>query len=170
LPANLLESELFGHEKGAFTGAIATRIGAFEEASSGTVFLDEISEMPLELQSKLLGVLENHEIRRLGSTIQRPADVRVIAATNRDLRTEVSRRQFREVPYYRIAVVKITLPPLRERLDDLPFLVEGLLVRAFAWAHGHVQRGDRSHHDRRALAILARRSLAGQHPRAEKSA
>jgi DNA-binding NtrC family response regulator len=129
IPANLLESELFGHEKGAYTGAAMSRIGAFEEASGGTIFLDEIGEMPPELQPKLLSVLENREIRRLGSNAQRPVDLRVVAATNRDLRAEVNAGRFREDLYYRIAVVKIALPPLRQRPDDLPGLASTLLAQ-----------------------------------------
>lgn len=128
IPMHLLESELFGHEKGAFTGAENRRKGIFEEASGGTLFLDEIGELPYELQSKLLGVLENKSIRRVGSHVQLPVDVRVIAATNRDLRAEVNAERFREDLYYRLAVIRIQMPPLRERLEDLPVLAEQLLV------------------------------------------
>jgi DNA-binding NtrC family response regulator len=127
IPANLLESELFGHEKGSFTGADARRIGAFEEASGGTLFLDEIGELPLEMQAKLLRAIENREIRRIGTNQFRPIDVRVIAATNRDLRGEVNAGQFRSDLYYRLAVVKITLPPLRERPDDIQALATQIL-------------------------------------------
>ncbi|MEM9491524.1 MAG: sigma 54-interacting transcriptional regulator [Myxococcota bacterium] len=126
---NLIASELFGHERGAFTGAHTMRIGAFEEASGGTVFLDEIGEMPVELQSKLLSVLENREIRRLGSNTARPVDVRIIAATNRDLRAEVNAGRFREDLYYRLAVVNVKMPPLRQRLEDLPDLARRLFER-----------------------------------------
>jgi len=129
LPGNLLESELFGHEKGAFTGAYGRRVGAFEEADGGTLFLDEIGELPLDLQTKLLGVLENREIRRLGSNRGQTVNVRVIAATNRDLRAEVNIGRFREDLYYRLSVIDIELPPLRERVDDLPALAESLLQR-----------------------------------------
>jgi two-component system response regulator GlrR len=129
LPGTLLESELFGHEKGAFTGAYGKRIGAFEEAHGGTLFLDEIGELPLELQAKLLGVLENREIRRIGSNQSRPVNVRVIAATNRDLRRAVNTGRFREDLYYRLAVVSIEVPPLRERQDDLRALAETLLAQ-----------------------------------------
>jgi len=127
IPPTLLESELFGHEKGSFTGAHGQRIGAFEEADGGTVFLDEIGEIPLDLQPKLLRVLERKTIRRVGSNRQIPVDVRIIAATHRSLQKEVNEGSFRADLYYRLAVVKVELPPLRERLEDLPQLVETLL-------------------------------------------
>lgn len=124
---NLIESELFGHEKGSFTGAIRSRRGAFEEANGGTIFLDEIGELTLDLQPKLLRALESREIRRVGANIPVPIDVRVICATNRNLRKEVSEGRFREDLYYRLSVVKISLPPLRERPDDIPLIVEKFL-------------------------------------------
>jgi DNA-binding NtrC family response regulator len=127
LPPNLLESELFGHEKGAFTGAVNRRVGVFEEARGGTVFLDEIGEVPLELQPKLLRVLEAREIKRLGTNTQTPVDVRIICATNRDLRGEVNAGRFRSDLYFRVAVVKIPLPPLRQRSEDIPLIVDKLL-------------------------------------------
>ncbi len=128
IPANLLESELFGHEKGAFTGADTRRVGVFEEARGGTVFLDEVGELPTELQPKLLRVLEAREIRRLGTNAYLPVDVRVIAATNRDLRAEVNAGRFRPDLYFRLAVVKITVPPLRQRSEDIPAIAEKMLA------------------------------------------
>jgi transcriptional regulator with GAF, ATPase, and Fis domain len=127
IPADLLESELFGHERGAFTGAHALRPGAFELADGGTVFLDEIGELAPELQPRLLRVLERREIKRVGAGHFQSVDVRVVAASNRDLAAEVNAHRFRPDLYYRLAVLGITLPPLRERLDDLPRLVDHLL-------------------------------------------
>lgn len=124
LPANLIESELFGHEKGAFTGATERRSGKFELAHGGTIFLDEIGEMPIELQSKLLRVLQEREIERLGGKGTVPTDVRVIAATNRKLEEEVAQGRFRLDLYYRLSVFPITLPALRERPEDIPLLAD----------------------------------------------
>ncbi|TFE69776.1 Fis family transcriptional regulator [Methylacidiphilum sp. Yel] len=129
IPENLLESELFGHERGSFTGAMAQRIGKFEQGDGGTVFLDEIGEMPITTQAKILRVLQEGEFCRLGSNEPIKTDVRIIAATNKDLAAAVAKREFRADLYYRLNVVKLTLPPLRERVEDIPALVDHFLAK-----------------------------------------
>ena len=127
-PPNLLASELFGHERGAFTGADVARAGAFERAAGGTVFLDEIGDLDLELQPQLLRVLETKTVQRIGSATRIPVDVRVIAATHRDLRADVNARRFRSDLYYRLAVLEVRMPALRERAEDIPLIVDSLLA------------------------------------------
>jgi transcriptional regulator with PAS, ATPase and Fis domain len=127
IPANLLETELFGFEAGAFTGATAQRIGAFEAAHGGTLLLDEIGELALDLQPKLLRAIERREIQRIGGTQRISVDVRIIAATNRNLKAEVNARRFRSDLYFRLAVLVVSLPPLRDRAPDLPLLVDAIL-------------------------------------------
>jgi two-component system response regulator AtoC len=129
IPENLLESELFGHEKGAFTGAVQTRIGRFESAHGGTIFLDEIGELSLGLQVKLLRVLQERSFERVGGTKTIDVDVRVVAATNQDLEEAVRQKRFREDLYYRLNVIPVTIPPLRERRSDIPQLVNHFLAK-----------------------------------------
>jgi len=124
LPANLIESELFGHEKGSFTGSVSKHLGRFEIANGATLFLDEIGELPLELQAKLLRVLQDGEFERVGSSHTIKVDVRIIAATNRNLQEEVRNGRFREDLWYRLNIFPVTMPPLRDRLDDIPLLVD----------------------------------------------
>jgi len=128
IPSDLLENELFGHERGAFTGAIARSVGRFELADKGTLFLDEIGDIPLELQSKLLRVLQEQEFERLGSTYTQRVNVRLVAATNRDLTQMVSEKEFRMDLYFRLNVFPIGIPPLRERREDIPLLVESFVA------------------------------------------
>jgi DNA-binding NtrC family response regulator len=139
LPENLLESELFGHEKGAFTDAARSKPGLFETAHHGTLFLDEIAELALPLQSKLLRAIQERQIRRVGGTTQIDVDVRLVSATNRNLRDAVAERHFREELYYRVNVIAIELPPLRERAGDVRLLVQAFLKR---YGQGRVPRID----------------------------
>lgn len=145
LPENLIESELFGYEKGSFTGAANTKKGMFEMAEEGTIFLDEIGEMPVSLQAKLLGVLDDKTFRRIGGTTLLHAQVRVIAATSVDLETAIRNKKFREDLYYRLGVIKIHLPPLRNRKDDIPALCNHLIAsvakgRQVRLAEGEVEK------------------------------
>ncbi|MEZ4370815.1 MAG: sigma 54-interacting transcriptional regulator [Polyangiaceae bacterium] len=132
VPRELAESELFGHRRGAFSGAVSDRAGAFMQANGGTIFLDELGELPLELQPKLLRVLETGDVRAVGDDNMRHSDVRVVAATNRDLRAEVRRGRFREDLLYRLEVVKVRLPPLRERVEDIAEIVHELVGHELA--------------------------------------
>lgn len=138
VPQHLLESELFGHVKGAFTGAISDRVGAFEEAAGGTLFIDEIGELSLDLQPKLLRALETREIKPVGANKRARTNVRIVAATNRNLEKEVAAGNFREDLYFRLAVIKVELPPLRKRVEDIPVLIDHFM-RQFATPGGPTQ-------------------------------
>jgi two-component system, NtrC family, response regulator HydG len=140
LPESILESELFGHEQGAFTGAAARRIGKFEYANGGTLFLDEVGEMPMETQIKLLRVLEDRRITRLGSNEEKTINVRLVAATNADLKEMMEKGEFRSDLFYRISVVKIYLPPLRDRREDIPLLIDHFL-KELCQRHGREVEG-----------------------------
>jgi len=140
IPENLLESELFGHVRGAFTGAVANKAGRFQAANGGTLFLDEIGEMPLALQVKLLRALQERVVTRVGDTHAEPVDIRVLAATNRDLEVEIKGGRFREDLYYRLNVVQIHLPPLRDRGDDIVVLARYMVGR-YAPDYGNQVRG-----------------------------
>jgi transcriptional regulator with PAS, ATPase and Fis domain len=155
IPSTLAESVLFGHERGAFTGASERRVGIFEAAEGGTVFLDEVGELPVELQPKLLRVLERREVVRVGSTTPRPVQVRVLSATWRDLRQMINQGRFREDLYYRLAQARVTIPPLKERADDIPLLVYHFLQRLPASTQGARAISQE------ALAELVRREYAG---------
>lgn len=150
--ANLAESELLGHERGAFTGAVAAHAGAFERAHGGTLFLDEIGELPLDLQTRLLRLLGNNSVRRVGGTQDRPFDVRIVAATNRDLQIEVAAGRFRRDLYFRLAAAVVQVPALRDRAEDIPVLAARLLEDL---GHAEVQIAPE------ALRMLAERSWRG---------
>jgi sigma-54 specific flagellar transcriptional regulator A len=155
IPADLLESELFGHEKGAFTGALSTRVGRFEFAEGGTLFLDEIGDMSLQMQVKLLRVLQERSFERVGSNRTIRCNVRIIAATHRDLDTAIGAGRFREDLFYRLNVFPIQMPPLRERLEDLPVLIEHLVQRQGQIAGRHIRL------DKEAMNCLARNPWPG---------
>jgi len=142
LPENLLESELFGHKKGAFTGAVADKRGLFEEANLGTIFLDEVNSMAPQLQTKLLRVLQEREVRRVGDNKSSPVNVRVVGATNEALLPKLKDGTFREDLYYRLAVIPIEIPPLRERLEDVPLLVNHFLQKQASGATGETKKID----------------------------
>jgi DNA-binding NtrC family response regulator len=152
----LFESELFGHVKGAFTGADSNKVGLFEYAHGGTLFLDEIGDMPLATQAKLLRVLQNREVQRVGSLTARPVDVRVVAATNHDLRTQIAEKRFREDLYYRLSMVEIKTPALAERKEDLP-----LLQRFFIQRYAAQYRKPVASMTSRAQILLARHNWPG---------
>jgi DNA-binding NtrC family response regulator len=153
IPENLMESELFGYEKGAFTGAVGTKPGKFEQADTGTVFLDEIGDVPAAIQVKLLRILQEREFERLGSNVTRHIDVRVIAATNQDLRAALEQGTFREDLYYRLNVVPLNIPPLRDRKQDIPFLANHFLRKLAPDAAGQVE----------SISDAAMEKLAGYH-------
>ena len=156
IPEHLLESELFGHERGAFTGAVASRIGRFERADGGTIFLDEVVEMSLPLQVKLLRVLQERSFERVGGNRTIHVDIRVIAATNRSLQQAVANKQFRDDLYYRLNVIPIDIPPLRDRVSDIPMLVDHCLAK-----FRHAQRSDVAGVSLEAIRILEQYSWPG---------
>ncbi|MEM9444235.1 MAG: sigma-54 dependent transcriptional regulator [Verrucomicrobiota bacterium] len=156
IPENLLESELFGHEKGSFTGAVSQRIGKFEQCDGGSLFLDEIGEMPMPIQSKLLRVLQDGEFTRVGGNQTFKTDVRIIAATNRNLWQAVQKKEFREDLYYRLNVVTIKLPPLKNRVEDLPSLVSYFINK---WRHRN--NSGASHISQEALEIISNYNWPG---------
>ncbi len=153
IPTGLLESELFGHERGAFTGAISQKIGRLELADKGSLFLDEVGDIPLEIQPKLLRALQEREFERLGSTVTKKVSVRLVAATNRDLEKMIADREFRSDLYYRLNVFPIRIPPLRERPEDIP-----LLVRYFVQKYGR-----RMEKQIESIPVAAMKKLAGWH-------
>ena len=164
IPETLLESEFFGHERGAFTGASAARIGRLEVADGGTLFLDDVDTLPFPVQAKLLRALQEGEIQRLGGSAVQRVDVRVVAATNRDLEAEVAAGRFRQDLYYRLAVVPIRVPPLRERREDLPLLVQHFLDEELGQlgAGAAADRAGRARRDRNA-SLARQRARAAQH-------
>ena len=163
IPETLIENELFGHERGAFTGAGDRRLGKFELASSGTVFLDEIGELPLAVQGKLLRVIEEKVVDRIGGRAPVPVDVRVVAATNRDLKADVESGEFRGDLFFRLAVFPLEIPPLRDRENDVE-----LLAKHFAGALGKELRGREATLSDDALAALRASQLARQRSRVGK--
>ena len=165
IPKDLMESELFGYERGAFTGAVTSKPGRFELASGGTLFLDEIAEIPVEMQVKLLRVLQESEFERVGGIKTIRVDVRLVAATNRDLKREIAAGTFREDLYYRLNVVPIALPALRERVTDIPLLSSHFVDKFNARLKKNVSGVEPDAMDR--LDLLR---LAGQHPRARERA
>jgi two-component system response regulator PilR (NtrC family) len=156
IPEGLIESELFGHVKGSFTGAVSDKPGIFEEAESGTLFLDEVGELPLHLQPKLLRAVQEAKVKRVGGNREIPVDVRIVSATNRDLRDEVGAGRFREDLYYRLNVVALEIPPLRDRREDIPLLAHHF-VKKYASAFGRGVRG----FGRDALEALERYAFPG---------
>jgi transcriptional regulator with PAS, ATPase and Fis domain len=156
LPENLLESELFGHKKGAFTGAVTDKRGLFEEANLGTIFLDEVNSMATSLQTKLLRVLQEREVRRVGDNKSAPVNVRVVGATNEPLGPKMKDGSFREDLYYRLAVIPVEIPPLRERLEDVP-----LLVNHFLQKHATTTGGEPKKIDAKAVEILCHYDYPG---------
>jgi DNA-binding NtrC family response regulator len=155
LPDDLVESELFGHARGAFTGAVSERVGVFEEAHSGTLLLDEVGELSLRAQAKLLRVIQEGELRRIGENISRRIDVRIVSATNRDLKHEVAAGRFRLDLLYRLDVVRIVVPPLRDRRDDIPLLIEHF------WREAASRLGSRATLSAAAVAALTRYEWPG---------